>query len=836
MTLPPPLLTACLGLSCLSAGAGLSLSAAEVPLAVPNSSFEEGAAGWRLEDGGMSVVSEEQASTGRRSLKVMDTSGTAGSSATSARIAVVQAGLGEIRGKVFPVSGSGLGVYVRCYNAEGKLISGDSHVVGLGGQSRTWEPFRGSFWVSADTTGLEVWLHSYSGARVTAYVDDLELVVRPHDVAALRRDLATIAARLREREGVRPVRFEAVAPWLEAQRADGTWPDIDYADRDSAVWAPARHMDRIRALASASAAADLPTLQAETARAAALKALDHWLAKDYLCPNWWYNQIGVPRALYRAALFLESHLTPVQKEGVLRILERGKLGMTGENLVWVAEVSIARACLADLPELAAEAFRRIAAEVRITTGEGIQPDCSFYQHGAQLYSGGYGKGFSIDVPAFAALAAGTAFAFPPEPLDIISAYLLDGQQWLVRGPLFDPSACGREITRRNACSAGGLAGAARQLAGLDLPRRPEFEQFAARLEGKSEPLVGHKHFWRADLTVHHRPEFYTSVRVTSPRLIQSELVNSENLLGRHLADGVTYLVRRGDEYRNLFGVWDWKRLPGITAELDGQPPTLRNGQRGANPFAGGVSDGHIGVTAMDFRRGDLEARKAWFFFADAVVWLGSGIRCPSPHPVITAVNQCHLSGEAQAGPAEAEAGRWVWHDGLAYLFPGQQKVGFTAGPQTGSWRRITHSYPEAAETLPVFSLWIEHGPTPSDADYAVVIAPARAATDAQRLAASPSVTVVANAADVQAVVSPERAAGVVFHAPGDIALPGFGEVAVDRPCLVSLARTEGGLRVGVADPAQGTGALGLRVGERAATVTLPEGAHAGSSVLLEWPR
>ena len=196
-------------------------------------------------------------------------------------------------------------------------------------------------------------------------------------------------------------------------------------------------------------------------------------------------------------------------------------------------------------------------------------------------------------------------------LDILSGYLLDGQQWLVRGPTFDPSACGREIVRRHACSSGGLAGAARHLAMLDLPRREELERFAARLDGRGEPLEGHKHFWRSDLTVHHRPDLYVSVRVTSPRLVQSELVNSENLLGRHLADGVAYLMRRGDEYRNIFGVWDWKRLPGITVELDGQPPTLRNGQRGENAFAGGVSDGRIGVTAMDFRRGSLQARKAW---------------------------------------------------------------------------------------------------------------------------------------------------------------------------------------------------------------------------------
>lgn len=834
MALSTPLRTACLTLSCLSAGAGLTLAAAEVPLPVPNASFEEGAMGWRLEDGGMSAVSAEQAATGHHALKIVDPADKAGSSATSERIPVRQAGLGEIRGQVFPVSGSGLGVYVRRYNAAGQLLSGESHVLALGGTSQTWEPFRGTFWVSGDTAALEIWLHSYSAARVTAFVDDLALSVQPLDEVALRRDLATIAARLRERERARPARFETVRPHLEALQADGRWPDLNYSDRDNAIWAPAAHMERIRALAASSAARGTTPEQADLARRAALRALDHWLAHDYICPNWWYNQIGVPGALYRALLFLEPDLTPEQKAGALRILERGKLGMTGQNLVWVAEVSIARACLADLPDLAADAFRRIAAEVKVTSGEGIQVDASFYQHGAQLYSGGYGKGFSIDVPAFAALAAGTAFAFPPDRLDILAGYLLDGQQWLLRGPLFDPSACGREITRRNACGAGGLAGAARHLAALELPRRAELESFAARLEGKGDGLVGHKHFWRADLTVHHRSEFYASVRVTSPRLVQSELVNSENLLGRHLADGVTYLVRRGDEYRNLFGVWDWKRLPGITVELDGQPPTLRNGQRGSNPFAGGVSDGRIGVTAMDFQRGPLAARKAWFCFDDAVVCLGARIRCGSPHPIVTAINQCHLRGEAAASPATATAGRWVWHDGLAYLFPGVQTIRFSAAPQTGNWRHITHSYPDAAETLPVFNLWIEHGPTPAEAAYVAIVTPAADPGEAARQAAALPVQIVANQPALQAVVSRDRDAGVAFYAAGSIALPGFGVLAVDRPCLVSLARTDAGLRLAVCDPAQGSGPVTLRLGERSAAVPLPEGQYAGRSVVLDW--
>src|SRR5690348_17434716 len=46
-------------------------------------------------------------------------------------------------------------------------------------------------------------------------------------------------------------------------------------------------------------------------------------------------------------------------------------------------------------------------ELRITDSDGIQADYSFHQHGAQLYSGGYGLGFANDVGRFIALAWGT---------------------------------------------------------------------------------------------------------------------------------------------------------------------------------------------------------------------------------------------------------------------------------------------------------------------------------------------------------------------------------------------------------------------------------------------
>ena len=43
-------------------------------------------------------------------------------------------------------------------------------------------------------------------------------------------------------------------------------------------------------------------------------------------------------------------------------------------------------------------------------------------------------------------------------------------------------------------------------------------------------------------------------------LSQAECVNKENLLGEHLADGAAFTLIDGDEYRDIFPVWDVSHL------------------------------------------------------------------------------------------------------------------------------------------------------------------------------------------------------------------------------------------------------------------------------------
>ena len=97
----------------------------------------------------------------------------------------------------------------------------------------------------------------------------------------------------------------------------------------------------------------------------------------------------------------------------------------------------------------------------------------------------------------------------------------------------------------------------------------------------------------------------------SDRLLNSEIVNEEGRKSHHLADGMNLLYLTGNEYFDIFPVWDWTKVPGTTAEqgtLDtGEPKPV--GTRGKTSFVGAASDAACGLACMDLKRGGLTARK-----------------------------------------------------------------------------------------------------------------------------------------------------------------------------------------------------------------------------------
>jgi chondroitin AC lyase len=657
---------------------------------------------------------------------------------------------------------------------------------------------------------------------------------------------------------------------MTALRADGTWPDIDLSLTEQVNWTPRNHIDRMAQSARAYVAPGHALAgNAELAAKISL-ALDAYLKKDPKSTNWWYNEIGAQLSLGPLAYLWREHLTAAQKAGTDSILARSwrTKQRTGQNLVWVSGITLWLGALnRDAAQIKAAA-EAIAGTILITSSEGIQPDFSFHQHGAQLYSGGYGSGYASDGASTAYDLRGTRFAFTPAQTAILAAYLLDGERWMTRGSTLDHSVRGREITRSGISSANTIATAALDLAPLVPASAADLNAYAANVKAQNGSSVdGARWFWRSEYLAHHRKGHFISLRMASKRLQASEVVNQEGLLSQYLADGATYLYRTGKEYDGAFPVWDWCHVPGTTAIHAADPPAMKNPSPGAGEFAGGVTDGSFAGAAFQYSKLGLDANKAWFLFRNEMIAMGHGISSIDPGEVHTTVNQCLLKAPIQIatgtpaapvlqelapGSALPPSFQWILHDRIGYVFnaPIDQDVHvphLDAGKVSGNWRRINASQSEANVDQNMFNLWIQHGAKPSASRYIYTTLMDVGPEDMQAYAKAPTITVIRNQPTLMAARhAPSGATLAAFFAPQALTVGARYTLTPDRACLMLIREEQDKMVLAVSDPKRGTADLIVKAdikltgpgavwseADKTTTVTfpLPKGDSAGATTL-----
>jgi chondroitin AC lyase len=637
---------------------------------------------------------------------------------------------------------------------------------------------------------------------------------------------------------------------LAEMRPDGSWPDQDYADRDRLHWKAGEHLPRLLAITRAyySPAGRL------SKKSDVLNRIDtslrFWLTKDPKNDNWWHNEIGVPQQIGQILILLGNDTTADLRGAGIELMKRAKwTKQTGANLTDETIIQVMRGCLENSQPVVDEAYARSWQEVRIAgPGEdGIQADNSFHQHGPLLYNYGYGSDFASDVTRLVAMARGTDIKIPTEQQALFNSYLLDGTLWMVRGGKLDWGACGRGICRVNRLAGGfgGGIGAYQIMAGSAGPRQSDMTNAMERLktgDDTSAP-VGNRQFWLSDFMVQRRANYYVSVRMYSDRTLDTDgLINGENRKSHHLSDGATCLMVTGNEYFNIFPVWDWHRIPGTTVQ-QGTPLEEKQSaisHKGKTSFVGSVSDGTYGCSAMDLETGKLHASKAWFCFEDQIVCLGAGIDCPDAKAVNTNLNQCLLHGPVQTADGEIEGDRdlhnttWAWHDSIGYVWRKQTAVHFKNQTQTGRWSDIGTG-PEAPVTADVFSLWIDHGQSPKNSEYAYTLLPGSTAKQTAEQAANPQTTLISNTPALQAVWHDNlKMLQAVFRSPGEVSA-GAWKISVDQPCILMLQQFAGKLRLSVANPRHQAGTVNVSINGHPTGVDLPTGLAGGSSVVQEIP-
>jgi len=212
-------------------------------------------------------------------------------------------------------------------------------------------------------------------------------------------DLAVMRARIIAQAVVQPqfvaVYDAEVAACVALLAADGSFVDIDYAFQQAAIWPAYNHSKRVEWMASAFVTPGSRFYNDSALEATALRSLDWWLlhGPESKQSNWWWWTIGIPITLGKTVTILREALLPNQTAAAAAQLANAKTaGQVAANLVWTCEGTIYRGLLVGNETLVAQALNLSFATIAYAPGlaEGIKADASFFEHGNQLYSGGYG--------------------------------------------------------------------------------------------------------------------------------------------------------------------------------------------------------------------------------------------------------------------------------------------------------------------------------------------------------------------------------------------------------------------------------------------------------------
>ena len=593
--------------------------------------------------------------------------------------------------------------------------------------------------------------------------------------------------------------------------------------------------------------------------------------------NWWDYEIGVPERLLPALVILGDELPDSIRDAYVaavlhftrdpRKFYNHGFDNSGANRLWAARIHVYLGALTDDAERVALASRTAIDPLRfkerdprnpVKTPEGFYRDGSFVAHGLPFVAA-YGA-LMLDAYADVATVLKDTPWASDDPDSTNAYYIIENSidPFIAHGAtvanvvgrsLGSPGYEGNSGVVRYVVAAAGLLPFADDMqrtrmqslikkwfeddAYGDLVRlsiraakaTTALEIEAIALDDTIRPLPpqqGFRSFRAMDMATHRTDHVAGMLSMNSTRMKNYESIWGANLRGWFQSEGILLLYTPDiGRYEDLYwSLVDPFRFPGITVERFSR---RENDGGGANPatkfgqgdFVGSMEQDGFGVAAMHVRPkdGDLEARKAWFFFNDQIVHLGAGIGADSEHPIETTLENTRVLAPEQRllvdgkevgeGEATWSAPRWAFlspkHPGaeLGWVFlDSKPQLHTFRGPRTGSRRDTTRGGDNTEVTMDFATLWYDHGSGLNNGSYAYVTLLSRDADAVEAYSKDPAVSVLANTAALQAVrENNEAVTAIVAWEPGE-----FRTIRFDQPCLL-MFRTDGqNLKLTVSDP------------------------------------
>ena len=595
---------------------------------------------------------------------------------------------------------------------------------------------------------------------------------------------------------------------------------------------------------------------------------------DFICDNWWWNEMGTPNWFVNIMLVMDSDLTENQKAYGAKIAYRANMQSTGfrpgGDQIVVAGMLGKQALLNRNDDTLHRVIEHMKSEVAVTTGRGLKPDMSFHHRTDNVISTlTYGSGFANSFSYWTVKTVGTKYALPEEQLKLLIDYYIDGiSKSMAFAKYRDIGAMNRDMTRKGAVSVGGTE-VPENLVLSSSYRKEELNQIISVRKNESRlNFTWNRYYWHSHYLTHQRPDWHSSVRMHSSRASNMEQPhNEEGIQMHHFGDGSNFIQRRGNEYFDIFPVWDWQKIPGTTIMQKTQMPHFRDvAKKGRSDFSGGASDGKYSVLGFDFTsvHDSLKAKKAWFYFDNEYVCLGTAIITPGGLPVVTTLNQTLIKGNVvakvnkqqqtlQKGKHSLSGVSWILHDSIGYLFRNPSNLQLNNATATGSWRAINHHTwaTDDPVNMDVFLAYLDHG-NAKNASYEYIIVPNVSAASLETYSKKLPLMIISNTSELQAVRN--IILGItqaVFYKAGKVAIGDGVTLTTDSPCIVMVTMNGKKIsKISVADPThklstlkftvntklEGSGnnwsIAGSEKNESTITVQLPAEGYAGQTVVM----
>lgn len=683
-------------------------------------------------------------------------------------------------------------------------------------------------------------------------------------------------------------------------RDDSTWPGINYLDVSNTGFEHRFHLSNMVTLAKAYKTKKSRFYNSKEVKETVNMALSFWVDNDFICENWWHNQIGTPNSLVQVMLLMGDVLPENLIDQTQPIIQRAHVDAPGArpggDRIKIAGIQAKNMLFLGDGDTFESVIRVIENEIkyvewigmqygysfsnidggftnRSAAGRGIQYDNSFHHRTDGVNNTlSYGIGYAAAFIEWAAYVAGTEYAFSGEKIERLVDYFLDGIcKTAVFGKYPDAGAKNRSFSRQGALNPYH-AGTAEMLLSTTTHREKEIREIADIRKNNVKPTLQHATFyWHSEHFTFQRPAFFTSVRMYSTRTHNMEKpYNSEGLFNHHRGDGANHISRTGTEYYDIAPVFDYQKIPGTTVlQKPALPPPDEIQKLGLTDFVGAATDGRYAAVGFDFKSPHdvLCARKAWFFFDDEYVCLGSGISARENFPVVTTLNQCLLKTEVTVssmknttiipkGETVYENVDWVYHDGIGYIFPNATGVHIKNNTASGSWFEINRQTDSPKDTVKedVFKLWLDHGTRPGNETYEYIIVPATSAEELNQNYSKNNIQILSNTPELQVVN--HLGLGMVqavFYKAGTVEIEDNLQLSCDSPGIVMFRYDGKNLtELTVSDPNRELKRMHVTVSANIEkdgdqftsvwdptkklsniTIDLPQGVYAGKSITVQ---